>query len=62
MKAINFKELGLVELKTEESETIQGGYWWAFVVAYVLVESVLNPVSTYNSFKAGFAAGQAAAE
>lgn len=44
---------GLIQLKVQEQQKTNGGYW-QIVVAYVLVEAMLNPQSHFDSFMHGY--------
>jgi len=53
MKNFDLKACGVSEMSTLEAEKVNGGFWH-FVVAYVIVEIILNPVAHYNAFMDGY--------
>jgi hypothetical protein len=58
MKKLELECFGVQELDAGEMKEVNGGLWWQVVVAYVLLEALLNPEAHINAFMEGLEAGK----
>ena len=51
---LNLNACGVSEISEREMKEVNGGVWWSVIVAYILLEALVNPTAHCNALVEGF--------